>query len=130
MSEENVAVVRRGLERFMKTGEVLEETFDVESLEVHDHDILDGRDYRGAEGFMQWLEDWSAAWGEWSLEPEEYIDGGERVVVVAKMHARGRGSGVEVDRQDALLYELRDGLIVRIDYFNNKGEALAAAGLD
>jgi ketosteroid isomerase-like protein len=129
MSEENVAVVRRGLERFMKTGEVLEETFDVESLEVHDHDILDGRDYRGAEGFMQWLEDWSAAWEEWSLDPEEYIDAGERVIVVAKMHARGRGSGVEVDRQDALLYELRDGLIVRIDYFNNRSEALTAAGL-
>jgi ketosteroid isomerase-like protein len=129
MSEENVAVVRRGLERFMKTGEVLEETFDVESLEVHDHDILDGRDYRGAQGFMQWLEDWSAAWEEWSLDPEEYIDAGERVIVVAKMHARGRGSGVEVDRQDALLYELRDGLIVRIDYFNNKNEALTAAGL-
>ena len=129
MSEENVAVVRRGLERFMKTGEVLEETFDVESLEVHDHDILDGRDYRGAEGFMQWLEDWSAALEEWSLDPEEYIDAGERVIVVAKMHARGRGSGVEVDRQDALLYELRDGLIVRIDYFNNRSEALTAAGL-
>jgi len=129
MSEENVAVVRRGLERFMKTGEVLEETFDVESLEVHDHDILDGRDYRGAEGFMEWLEDWSAAWEEWSLDPEEYIDAGERVIVVAKMHARGRGSGVEVDRQDALLYELRDGLIVRIDYFNNRSEALTAAGL-
>jgi ketosteroid isomerase-like protein len=129
MSEENVAVVRRGLERFMKTGEVLEETFDVESLEVHDHDILDGRDYRGAEGFMQWLEDWSAAWEEWSLDPEEYIDAGERVIVVAKMHARGRGSGVEVDRQDALLYELRDGLIFRIDYFNNRSEALTAAGL-
>ena len=78
---------------------------------------------------MQWLEDWSAAWEEWSLDPEEYIDGDDRVIVVAKMHARGRGSGVEVDRQDALLYELRDGLIVRIDYFNNKSEALAAAGL-
>ena len=128
MSEENVAVVRRGLERFMKTGEVLEESFN-ESLEVHDHDILDGRDYRGPEGFMQWLEDWSAAWEEWSLDPEEYIDGDDRVIVVAKMHARGRGSGVEVDRQVALLFELRDGLIVRIDYFNNKSEALAAAGL-
>jgi ketosteroid isomerase-like protein len=130
MSEENVAVVRRGLERFTETGDVLEDSFDAERLEVHDHDILDGRDYRGIEGLMQWLKDWSAAWEEWSLEPEEYIDGDDRVIVVAKMHARGRSSGVEVDRQDALLYELRDGLIIRIDYFNNKGDALAAAGLD
>jgi hypothetical protein len=36
---------------------------------------------------------------------------------------------VEVDRQDGLLYTLRDGELVRLDYFNSREQALEAAGL-
>ena len=45
------------------------------------------------------------------------------------MTATGRGSGITVEREDALVYRLRDELIVRIDYFNNRRDALDAAGL-
>ena len=47
------------------------------------------------------------------------------------MSARGRGSGVELDRvPDAtLLWELRDGKVIKTTLYNNRAEALAAAGL-
>ena len=91
-----------------------------EDVEVYDHDIPDRGEYRGHAGFGRWLRDWGAAWAEWNLEPEEFIDAGDRVIIVAHMRAKGRGSGVEVDRQDALVYELRDGKISRVDYYNRR----------
>jgi hypothetical protein len=34
-----------------------------------------------------------------------------------------------VDRQDAIVYQLRDGKIGRLDYYNNRDQALKAVGL-
>jgi hypothetical protein len=51
------------------------------------------------------------------------------VIVVIRMHAKGAGSGVELDRQDALVYRFRDDKILRTDYYYSKEQALAAAGV-
>ena len=45
------------------------------------------------------------------------------------MIVRGKGSGIELTREDATLAEFRDGRIVRIGYYNDQAQALAAAGL-
>ena len=125
MSEENVEIVRRGLERFLATGEVEWETF-AEDLEIEDHDIPERGEYQGREGFLRWIEEWAVPWGEWSLEPQEFIDAGDRVIVIAHLTARGAGSGVQVERDDALVYQLRDAMIARLDYFNSREQALQA----
>jgi ketosteroid isomerase-like protein len=129
MSQDNVGLVKRGVDYFMATGEVPWEMFD-EEVEVHDHDTPDQGAYRGHEGYGRWLDDWGAAWAEWSIEPEEFIDAGDSVVVFFRMKTKGRGSGVEVERQDALVYKLRNGTIVRGDYYNNREQALKAVGLE
>ena len=84
---------------------------------------------RGHAGVARWLQDWGAAWSEWSSEPEQFIDAGDSVVVVVRMKAKGAGSGLELDRQDAQVYRFRDDKIVRLDYYNNEDQALEAAGL-
>ena len=43
--------------------------------------------------------------------------------------ATGRGSGVELERDDASLVEFRAGKVVRIGYYNDQRQALEAAGL-
>jgi ketosteroid isomerase-like protein len=128
MSQENVKVVQALLARYMATGEV---SWDLmhEEIEVYDHDVMDAADYRGHMGFTRWLENWSNAWAEFSIEPEEFIDAGPRVVTVLGMNATGRGSGVAIERQDAIVCEVRDAKIVRLDYYNNREQALQAVGL-
>jgi hypothetical protein len=62
MSQENVELVRKGFEHFLATGEPAWDTLH-EQVEVYDHDIMDGRDYRGHADVRRWLfEDWAAAW--------------------------------------------------------------------
>jgi ketosteroid isomerase-like protein len=128
MSAENVEIVRRATEEYLVKGG-LDFTILADDVEIHDHDILDGREYRGQRGFVRWLEDWGEAWERWTVEPVEYLDAGDKVVLVFRMVAKGRGSGLELDRLDTLVYEFRDGKAVRLDYFNNREEGLAAAGL-
>jgi ketosteroid isomerase-like protein len=127
MSQHNVEFVRRALES-VRAGKPDLDTVD-EDVEIHDHDIPERGEYRGREGLTRWLEDWGAARAEWSFQPEEFIDAGNRVVAIFRMKARGRGSGAEVERRDAILYELRDDKIVRLDYYNDPSQALEAAGL-
>ena len=82
---------------------------------------------RGHAGFLRWIDYWDAM--DWSLDPEEFIDAGERVVVLARLSARGRESGVSLERRDGMVWTVRDGKAVRLDYFNNATKALEAAGL-
>jgi ketosteroid isomerase-like protein len=128
MSEENVEVVKRGFEHFMATGEPHWESFHRE-VEVHDHDTMDQGEYRGHAGVGRWLADWTAAWSEFSMEPEEFLDVGERVVMFFRMRATGVSSGLALERQDAMVFEVHDGRVVRLDYYNNRADALNAAGL-
>ena len=99
-------------------------------IEVYDHDILDAGDYRGFSGYARWLEDFGSAWAEYNLAPEEYIDAGEHAIVVFKVSATGAGSGIRVERQDAMVCEMRNLKAVRIDYHNNREQALKSIGLE
>jgi ketosteroid isomerase-like protein len=128
MSEANVELVRQGFEHFLATGEVPWVIFD-EAVEVHDHDTPDQGVYRGHAGYARYLGDWGAAWSTWTFAPEEFIDAGECVVAIIRMKAKGESSGIAIDRQDGLVYKLRDGKVVRLDYYNNRAQVLEAVGL-
>ena len=84
----------------------------------------------GADSFYAWLARWDAAWETWRLEDLEIRPvGKDRTISLFKMIARGKGSGIELARDDAVLAEFRDGKIVRIGYYNDQAQALEAAGL-
>jgi ketosteroid isomerase-like protein len=132
MSEQNVDLVRKGFEHFLATGEPAWDALH-ERVEARDHDIIDGREYHGHADVRGWLfEDWASAWSDWSAErPHEFIDvDDEHVIAVFRIKARGRASGVEIEREDAIVWVVRDGLITRMDYFNSKQQALDAVGLE
>ena len=63
------------------------------------------------------------------LEPEEFIDAGDEVVVLMHEYRRGRGSGVELENDTAVVFAVRDGRVVRIQGYMDQSEALEAAGL-
>ncbi len=77
--QENVDVIQQGFVVWGETGEPDWSTMH-EQIEIHDDDIMDAGEYRGHGGFRRWLEDWSSAWSEFSMDPEEFIDTDERVV--------------------------------------------------
>ncbi len=86
-----------------------------------------------ARGFQQIRQEYeqedSEAWDERRLEAEEFIDAGDRVVVLLHEFRRGRGSGVELETDTAVVAEVRNGLVVRLQGYMDRAEALQAAGL-
>jgi ketosteroid isomerase-like protein len=128
MSKQNVELARHSFEYFLQTGEPHWDTIDPH-VEVHDHDIPDAGTCRGHEGYADWLAHWGEAWSDFSVQAERWIDAGDKVVLVLQLTAKGRGSGVEVKRRDAMVLTIRNRKSTRIDYYNNEGQALQAAGL-
>jgi ketosteroid isomerase-like protein len=62
------------------------------------------------------------------VEADEYIDAGEHVVVPLTLHARGR-DGIEVEARPTNVWTIRDGAIVRVCLYQERNDALEAAGL-
>lgn len=85
--------------------------------------------YRGVEGFGEFLGRMAEAWGDFRWVPEDFIDGGEDVVVVyLRLKAAGRASGVEVDRPMTHLCTMRGGKLVKHETFWNREAALESVG--
>ena len=129
MSEENLELVKQGFEHFLATGEPTWSSIAAD-IEVHDHHSPDQNVYRGHDGYGQWLRDFDAAWEEWSVVPERFVDAGDSVVVTYRMGVKGQGSGVELDVVEAQVWEFRGGIAVRLDIYGTEAEALEAAGLE
>ena len=122
-------IVRRSYDAYGR-GDLEAAVVDLDpEIEIYDHDIPESSEYRGLEGLFRWQADWESSWESWRWEPEEFIEAGERVVAVLRVHAKGRQSGADVERVDGAVWTLREGKCVRLDYFGSRDQALEAAGL-
>jgi len=85
--------------------------------------------YRGTEGFKEFTNEQWDVFEEFHVEPLEFVPCGDRhVLVTTTVRATGRG-GVPVSATSSHLYEFDDdGHLVRITLFQEREEALAAAG--
>ncbi len=131
MSEENVERVRAFIAAYNRRD------FDtaIEHFDPEIEWVLPARQRsdsgRGPDAAVRFFEDIDEAMEELRLEPQEFIDAGDRVATRLRHRGRGKGSGVEIDEE---LYHqvatFRDGRIVRMEYFGSWEEALAATGVD
>jgi ketosteroid isomerase-like protein len=135
MSQENVEVVSRfieGLPRAQGSGDWQSVLAEVDpEVGVEDLDIsLDTERFRGHDGVRKWIGVWMESWENWKLEDVEVRPVGEDGAVgLFRVYAKGRGSGIELSRRDAMVCTLRAGKIAGIVYYNDQRQALEAVGL-
>ena len=87
--------------------------------------------FRGAYDLAGWRrmgEDFEANWEFIRCIPDEFISAGERVVTPFTFQFKGR-DGIEVQARGVYVWELRDGLIAQCTLYQERAEALEAAGL-
>jgi ketosteroid isomerase-like protein len=101
--------------------------------EVELYPGLEGPDtakrYRGRDEFKQFLETISDVWDAQTIAPLEIVEGPDNQIVAVERWLRRVRQGIEFDIELTDVYTFRDGLIVRIDGFTDKAEALKATGL-
>jgi ketosteroid isomerase-like protein len=132
MSQENVNIVREAFESFL--GGDQEKTAQLLDPEVEFHGTVgglqEGQIAHGQSEIDQTFESEDLeAWEERRLEPEEFIDAGDDVVVLLHEYRRGKGSGVELETETAVVVAVSGGRVVRIQGYMDRGAALEAAGL-
>ena len=127
MSQKNVDTTRRFTEALNRGDyETAAADLDLE-LEIDDTDIPEST---GADSFYAWLARWDQAWDDWRIEDLEIRPAGaDRTISLFKMIVRGKESGIELTRRDAVLADFRNGKIVRLGYYNDQAQALEAVGL-
>jgi ketosteroid isomerase-like protein len=130
MSQENVEAVRRAVDAFnVRDRERVYELLDPE-VEFHSA-LIEKKTYRGHAGLAQYRADLDAVFETWNTEDDQIRDaGGDRVLHLYRIVGRGRGSGVPVETEIAILWRLRDGKLVEGHVYLDQDEALTAAGLE
>jgi ketosteroid isomerase-like protein len=80
------------------------------------------------------LRAWLSGWEDWRATADDFMEIGNRVVVLATYRGRGKGSGIELEQEGAHVFEIRDGKVVRLEIFASRQRALesarAAAAID
>ena len=128
MSQENVDTTRRFAAALNRRDYKTAAADLALELEIDDTDIPEST---GTDSFYAWLARWDQAWEDWRIEDLEIRPVGEdRTISLFKMIVRGKGSGIELTRRDAVLADYRDGKIVRLAYYNDQAQGLKAVGLE
>jgi ketosteroid isomerase-like protein len=132
MSRENVEIVRSHWRAFAEgaiEGAALESLHPQVELMGAVGGFEEGTVTRGRDAVREALLMDSAVWAERRYGPPRIIDAGDQVVALLREYRRGKGSGVEVTADIALIYEFKDGKTARIVPYMRQAEALEAAGL-
>ena len=130
MSDASVEIVKRLMEAFYARDtqtalSILDRDMTFESA------LVEAKTYRGIGEFAQYRRDVDEAWGEWRSEEDRFVPVDQaRVLHLYRIVGRGRGSGVPVAQNIAILWTLRDGRVLHGKVYLDQREACRAAGLD
>src|SRR5215218_1259494 len=113
MSEENVEVVRQLYDAALRgdTDAVIDQLDPAVHADMSER-VFNPDSYEGHDGYRRFLAETDAVWDDFRVDPLEFIDAGEKVMVSHIVRGRGKESGVEVELPSISVYTVRKGLIV------------------
>jgi ketosteroid isomerase-like protein len=133
MSEDKVDLARRATHAFNRRhfdGAFAElGTPDFEWFPAIVRGLDGGGGYRGREGVEKYVADIRENREELRALPGEFRDLGDRVLVIGRLEARGKGIGAPVDTPYAGIFDFRGDRIWRYRVHLDRAEAMQAAGL-
>jgi ketosteroid isomerase-like protein len=131
MSQENLAVVRRFVDAFVRRDrDAFLALLDSEFEGFPPAEWPESGRVRGCEAAWDFGLELEAPWQVGAYEITELIEAGnDRAVMGGTRDVRGKTSGVEVKQEFWGVFTFRAGRIVRIEWFSNRSEVLQAAGL-
>jgi ketosteroid isomerase-like protein len=129
MSRENVELVRRAYEVFDTDLRRLLPMLDPTIEWVSPHDALEPGPRHGHQGVEDAFAATAMAWDRPTHTLEGLVEANERVLATVRFRGHGHGSGMDADRPEFHVWTIRDGVVVRFEWFYQLAEALGVAGL-
>ena len=129
MSHATVDLARRAYAAFNTGGlEAILPFLDPEIEWSEGTDVPEPQVYRGHDGVRRQHEQFTDAWESFRLEPERFVDAGDRLVVVLHLWARGKGSGVGIEARVAHVWTVREEKATKLQMYMSPETALEAVG--
>ena len=88
----------------------------------------EGGPYRGHEGTRQYMRDLSDAWEIGEAQIDDALGLGDVVLLVGRLHYRGRGSGVESASAVGWILKFLGGKVILFRAFHDPEQTLEAIG--
>ena len=130
MSEEDVKIVRRSYEAFMRgDGETALSAYAPDAEWDDTRFRPEGKVHHGRDEIAEVVRMWVGTWTDYSIELERVIDAGDRVVVIYEERGTGKGSGLKMTTRVGMVVTVSGDQITRQVVYADPGEALEAAGL-
>jgi ketosteroid isomerase-like protein len=85
--------------------------------------------YPGVWGLFTGMREWLAHWDSYEVEPEDFVDLDDRVVVLTRERGVSKHAQVPVVQEGAVVYTFRGEKVLRIETYLERATALAAVGL-
>jgi uncharacterized protein len=82
----------------------------------------------GHAGVAAAFRDWFEAFEEFTIEAEDFVADGDRILVTMRQRARGKGSGLEVEERFYQLFTIRDGKVLRFEEYSDEADVVKALG--
>ena len=129
MSQENVEIVKAAIDAYNR-----------EDWDAMFKDAAPGLEFdmsrslgpwRGVYGLDQsrrFVDEFTDSWESARMEPHEFIEAGDLVVVPVTQHVKGRG-GIEVVVRGTWVLTIRNGAIERVTMYQDRQDALEDLGL-
>ena len=130
MSRADIETLRTGYEAFSRGDWDAPTRFAHPEFELRTADrVPNPGTYRGPEEVRRFFEDLFAPFEEMVVEPEEFFERGDQIVVFVLARLRPTGSSAEVENRIGHLWTMREGKASRLEVFPRREDALEAAGL-
>src|SRR6476469_3907459 len=140
MSAANVEVAKRGyaaLNAAYDQGsvdsleELAEETWAEDAVLVTQGLLFpEAGEWPGREGLLRFVTQQMEAFERMLIEPLEFIEAGDRLMVPLRLGGTARHTGIDLEFELFHVIEFRDGQVVRLEPFVDRGEALRAIAMD
>ena len=135
MSQKNVEIVKRtydGINDAYKTGDYLQPIEEV----CHPDVVLrtsgmfpESGEYHGYAGLREFTSSQAEAFEQMSVQPAEFVDAGDQIVVPVRFGGTARHTGIETTFSVAHVWTILDGKVSRLDMYQSREDALKAVGL-
>lgn len=84
----------------------------------------------GPAGFRRLWKDWTEAFSTFTIEIEERIDAGDRVVSLVLQRGRTRVGDVEIEAESAAVWTIREGRLAAVEFHLDPDAAMRSAGIE
>lgn len=127
MSAQDVQRLRDGYAAFARQDvPAVLEAFD-ENIEWKAPETLPfGGTHRGHDGVVEFFGRLAEQWQELTVEPQEILDAGDTIIVLA--HLRATGAGGTLDTTSVHIWRMRDGKATSFAEYMDTAKALRALG--